>query len=284
MSTPQNPNEPDNGHTQDRNPADSQGPADNQDPRRSDHGQDHPGAHEQPGAQDPTAVHDQAAAQEQQGAQEAQTGYQQGTYDPNAYSSYQAGADRSGDYQQPSDQPGYSQDQTVQNAGYGQPGAYSQPGGYSQAGAYSQPAGAYAQPGAYSQPGAGYPQGYGQPGYAQPQTGEKGFFKSLFDFRFDNFIAVKWSGFIYIIAIVVAVLSYLGTIIAGISTGIAAGSAASYFTDGPSFSVLPLILSILFGWIIPALWVIAVRLVLELIVSNIKTAQHTKRIADSVDR
>src|SRR5699024_3073286 len=120
-------------------------------------------------------------------------------------SAYQPSADQAGSYQQGADQPGYSQGQTAQNVGYGQPGAYSQADGYGQPGAYSQPAGAY------SQPGAGYPQGYAQPGYGQPRTGEKGFFKSLFDFRFDNFIAVKWSGFIYIIAIVVAVLSYLGT-------------------------------------------------------------------------
>jgi len=274
MSTPQNPNEPDNGHTQDQN--------DNQDPSRGDHGQDQPTAQEQ-AAREQSAAQEQAAreqAEHEQAAQEqsARAGYQQGTYDPNAYSSYQPGADQPASYQQAADQSGYSQGETAQNVGY------SQPDRYSQAGAYSQPAGAYTQPGAYSQPGAGYPQGYAQPGYGQPQTGEKGFFKSLFDFRFDNFIAVKWPGVIYIIAIVVAVLSYLGTIIAGIRTGIVSGSAASYFADGPSFNVLPLILSILFGWIIPALWVIAVRLVLELIVSNIKTAQHTKRIADSVSR
>ncbi|WP_209323338.1 DUF4282 domain-containing protein [Brevibacterium renqingii] len=256
MSTPQNPNEPDNGQAQDQNPAD---PIPNgQEPGFGEPGQ------EQPTVQDP------------------QAGFQQGTYDPNAHGSYQPGAAQP-DY----DQPG----QTAQNLGYDQPGqtaqnpGYDQPGAHSQPGAYSQP-GPYSQPGAY-QPGAAYPQGYPQAAYGQPHgatTGEKGFFKSLFDIRFDSFIAVKWAGFIYIIAIIVAALSYLGTIVAGISAGIAAGSAASYFTDGPSFNVLPLILSILFGWIIPALWVIGVRLVLELIVSNIKTAENTKRIADSVAR
>ena len=188
-------------------------------------------------------------------AQSAQPTYQQGTYDPNAYQ---------------------AQGQQYQQGGYSQPGAYQQD-------PYQQ--------GAYSQ-GAAQQQAYGQPAYGQPAYGQApqstppqaGFFKSLFDIRFDNFIAVKWAGFIYIIAIVVAALSYLGTIVAGITTGIAAGSASSYLSGGPSFSVLPLILSIIFGWIIPALWVIGVRLVLELIVSNIKTAEHTKRIADSVSR
>ena len=170
-------------------------------------------------------------------------------------------------------QPTYQQGTYDPNAYQAQGQQYAQPGAYQQD-PYQQ--------GAYSQ-GAAQQQAYGQPAYGQaPQ--QAGFFKSLFDIRFDNFIAVKWAGFIYIIAIVVAALSYLGTIVAGITTGIAAGSASSYLSGGPSFSVLPLILSIIFGWIIPALWVIGVRLVLELIVSNIKTAEHTKRIADSVSR
>ena len=170
-------------------------------------------------------------------------------------------------------QPTYQQGTYDPNAYQAQGQQYAQPGAYQQD-PYQQ--------GAYSQ-GAAQQQAYGQPAYGQaPQ--QAGFFKSLFDIRFDNFIAVKWAGFIYIIAIVVAALSYLGTIVAGITTGIAAGSASSYLSGGPSFSVLPLILSIIFGWIIPALWVIGVRLVLELIVSNIKTAEHTQRIADSVSR
>ena len=186
-----------------------------------------------------------AAGDQPKDPQSAQPTYQQGTYDPNAYQ--------------------------AQGQQYAQPGAYQQ-------GAYSQDA---SRQQAYGQPAYGQP-AYGQPPQSNPQ--QSGFFKSLFDIRFDNFIAVKWAGFIYIIAIVVAVLSYLGTIVAGITTGIAAGATSGYFNDGPSFSVLPLILSIVFGWIIPALWVIGVRLVLELIVSNIKTAEHTQRIADSVSR
>ena len=165
-------------------------------------------------------------------------------------------------------QPTYQQGTYDPNAYQAQGQQYAQPGAYQQD-PYQQ--------GAYSQ-GAAQQQAYGQ----APQ--QAGFFKSLFDIRFDNFIAVKWAGFIFIIAIVVAALSYLGTIVAGITTGIAAGATSGYFNDGPSFSVLPLILSIIFGWIIPALWVIGVRLVLELIVSNIKTAEHTQRIADSVSR
>lgn len=251
MSTPQNPNDPNNGQ-----PDLPESDLGAQDPTAGDQGQD------QPTAQDPQAAPEQAASEqaapEQPTAQDPQGGYQQGTYDPNAY-----------------------QQQAYQQGAYSQPDAYQQGAyqqGYSQPGAYQQ---GYAQPGAYGQPG------YAQPGYGQPPqspSGEKGFFKSLFDFRFDSFIAVKWAGFIYIIAMIVAALSYLGTIVAGISAGVAASSAMSYYGGEPSFNVLPLILSIVFGWIIPALWVIGVRLVLELIVSNIKTAENTKKIADSVSR
>jgi hypothetical protein len=264
MSTPQNPNEPTNdGQT---NPPT---------PNFDDQGAGPAGSsQDQPTSQDQTVGQEQAGSQGQSGSQDQPTAYQQGSYDPGAYQSqgYQAQGNQQDTYSQPS---------AYQQGGYSQPGAYQQDAAHQQA--YGQPG--YGQP-AYGQGSYGQP-GYDQSGYGQaPQqaSGQAGFFKSLFDIRFDNFIAVKWAGFIYIIAIVVAALSYLATIIAGITTGVAAGSAASYFNDGPSFNVLPLILSIIFGWIIPALWVIGVRLVLELIVSNIKTAEHTKRIADSVNR
>jgi len=244
MSTPQNPNDPNSSSAEQNLDGQNPGPGDQPESAQSASGQS---------AQNPQDTQFQPG-QEAQFRPEQPT-YQQGTYDPHA---------------------NQAQGQPYQQGGYSQPGAYQQDP-YQQH-AYSQGA---AQQQAYGQPAYGQP-GYGQAPQSAPQ--QAGFFKSLFDIRFDNFIAVKWAGFIYIIAIVVAVLSYLGTIVAGITTGIAAGSASSYLSGGPSFSVLPLILSIIFGWIIPALWVIGVRLVLELIVSNIKTAEHTKRIADSVGR
>ncbi|MGC2940807.1 DUF4282 domain-containing protein [Brevibacterium sp. FAM 24638] len=274
MSTPQNPNDPNSSSAEQNLDGQSTGTGDQpqstqpasdqsasgQDAQTPEDAQYQPG---QDAHQGQDAPHQ--STQEAQAVQDAQPGYQQGTYDPTAYQ---------------------AQGQPYQQAGYSQPGAYQQDP-YQQDPYQQDPY----QQGVYSQ-GAPQQQAYGQPVYGQPAYGQApqstpqraGFFKSLFDIRFDSFIAVKWAGFIYIIAIVVAALSYLGTIIAGISAGVAAGSAAAYFTDGPSFNVLPLILSIVFGWIIPALWVIGVRLVLELIVSNIKTAENTKRIADSVSR
>lgn len=206
--------------------------------------------------------------------------------------------DQQSQFAQPNMQGQQNQyNQYDQGAQYNQGGQYNQSGQYgpqNQYGQFEQPS----QQGQHSQ-GADYA-AYGQGNYAgsqhapvgnfqQPAAQQKaggsgGFFKSLFDFRFDNFIAVRWAGFIYIIAIVVAALSWLGSIIGGIVTGAAAGSASAYFGEAPSFSPWPLLLAIIFGWIIPALWVIFVRLGLELIVANVKTAENTKHIADSLRR
>ena len=209
-------------------------------------------------------------------------------------------------------QYGGQQNQFDQQNQFGQPDQFGQGGQYSPPEQYGQGSqgGQYnpqAQYGQYGQPaqqdqyyqGADYaahnqtnyagsqhaPAGGFPPPAAQHNAGgNSGFFKSLFDFRFDSFIAVRWAGFIYIIAIVVAALSWLASIIGGLITGAAAGAATSYMSSGPSFSPWPLLLAIIFGWVVPALWVIFVRLALELIVANVKTAENTKKIADSIGR
>ena len=113
--------------------------------------------------------------------------------------------------------------------------------------------------------------------------GEAGFFKALFDFRFEHFITVKFSSFLYIIAFVVAALMWLCNIVSGIMFGFMWGSMNSYFGE-PSFSPVPLILSILFGWIPSVIALIAMRLGLEFAVATVRTAQNTGRIAESSQR
>ena len=113
--------------------------------------------------------------------------------------------------------------------------------------------------------------------------GEAGFFKALFDFRFEHFITVKFSSFLYVIAFVVAALMWLTNIVSGIMFGFAWGSMNSYFGE-PSFSPVPLILSILFGWIPSVIALIAMRLGLEFAVATVRTAQNTGRIAESSQR
>ncbi|MGP5056091.1 DUF4282 domain-containing protein [Brachybacterium paraconglomeratum] len=113
--------------------------------------------------------------------------------------------------------------------------------------------------------------------------GEAGFFKALFDFKFEHFITVKFSSFLYVIAFVVAALMWLSNIVSGIVFGFAWGSMNSYFGE-PSFSPVPLILSILFGWIPSVIALIAMRLGLEFAVATVRTAQNTGRIAESSQR
>lgn len=113
--------------------------------------------------------------------------------------------------------------------------------------------------------------------------GEAGFFKALFDFKFEHFITVKFSSFLYVIAFVVAALMWLSNIVSGIMFGFAWGSMNSYFGE-PSFSPVPLILSILFGWIPSVIALIAMRLGLEFAVATVRTAQNTGRIAESSQR
>ena len=113
--------------------------------------------------------------------------------------------------------------------------------------------------------------------------GEAGFFKALFDFKFEHFITVKFSSFLYVIAFVVAALMWLSNIVSGIMFGFAWGSMNSYFGE-PSFSPVPLILSILFGWIPSVIALIAMRLGLEFAVATVRTAQNTGRIAEASQR
>ncbi|MCT1998543.1 DUF4282 domain-containing protein [Brachybacterium muris] len=113
--------------------------------------------------------------------------------------------------------------------------------------------------------------------------GEAGFFKTLFDFKFEHFITVKFSSFLYVLAFVVAALMWLSNIVSGIVFGFAWGSMNSYFGE-PSFSPVPLILSILFGWIPSVIALIAMRLGLEFAVATVRTAQNTGRIAEASQR
>lgn len=94
---------------------------------------------------------------------------------------------------------------------------------------------------------------------------------------------MKFSSFLYVLAFVVAALMWLSNIVSGIVFGFAWGSMNSYFGE-PSFSPVPLILSILFGWIPSVIALIAMRLELEFAVATVRTAQNTGRIAASSQR
>ncbi|TSI16012.1 DUF4282 domain-containing protein [Brevibacterium aurantiacum] len=296
MSTPQNPYSGSDAENNQNIPGDQPDPDldQPQEPAAGEQTVHEPAVGEQPG--DPQSH--AGTAQYGQGSQFSQSDqYSQADQfsQSDQYNSQQTQFGQSEPYRQ--------QSQFGQQQQFGQSGQYTPQDQYDQGGQYD-PQNQYVQYGQPAQQGqyhqdadyAAYNQGnyagsqhapvgnFQQPAAQQKPGGSGGFFKSLFDFRFDNLIAVRWAGFIYIIAIVVAALSWLGSIIGGIVTGAAAGAATSYLGDGPSFSPWPLLLAIIFGWIIPALWVIFVRLALELIVANVKTAENTKRIADSLGR
>lgn len=150
-----------------------------------------------------------------------------------------------------------------------------------QPGAQQQTWGSAQSPAAAPHPVGAGPSGGGASG--DGRFGEAGFFKALFDFKFEHFITVKFSSFLYVIAFVVAALMWLSNIVSGIMFGFAWGSMNSYFGE-PSFSPVPLILSILFGWIPSVIALIAMRLGLEFAVATVRTAQNTGRIADASQR
>ncbi|MEE1649987.1 DUF4282 domain-containing protein [Brachybacterium sp. J144] len=79
-----------------------------------------------------------------------------------------------------------------------------------------------------------------------------------------------------------AALVWLGQILSGIMFGSLLGSFSGFYGE-PSFNAVPLILSILFGWIPAVIALIAMRLGLEFAVATVRTAQHTKRIAEATE-
>lgn len=165
----------------------------------------------------------------------------------------QSGYDASGYQQSGYQQPGYQQ------PGYPQ-GGYEQ-GGYEQAG-YGQPA--------Y---GAPQPAGQPQPGPAQQRPSAnaveaKGFFAALFDFSFRSFITIKFARFIYALLIIVSALAWFMMIISGFATG------------EPVFGILVLLL----GWIPVVLYIVLYRVVLEVMISMVRTSQNTAATQAEVEQ
>ncbi|MBD0856248.1 hypothetical protein AZH46_04895 [Corynebacterium striatum] len=154
----------------------------------------------------------------------------------------------------------------------GQPGQQAF-GGYPQQnhGGFNQPA----------QQGFGpYPQGLQQ---AQPQ--KDSFFKSLFDFKFSSFITVKFASVIYIIAMIVGVLWWLGGLLFAVMGGSLGGLAGSL--SGSSFgggmAVMMIFGHLIFGTLGLVLYLIQVRLVLEFFVANIQTTENTKKLVENAE-
>jgi hypothetical protein len=136
------------------------------------------------------------------------------------------------------------------------------------------------QPGGRQQPGpqSPYPPqpqpGYPQPGYPPPAgpryDNDKGFFGSLFDFSFDNFIAPKLVKFRYVLSLIIITILAIGIVVDGI---VRVGQSGG-----------PAVLSLLFIIIAPLVWLIylvAARLWLEFFIVVFKISDDLKDIRDS---
>ncbi len=103
----------------------------------------------------------------------------------------------------------------------------------------------------------------GPPPAPMGESSVDGLVKGLTDLTFTKFITIKFAAVIYVVGIVLAILSWLGLVIAAFNVNAGAGIAA-----------------LLLGWIIPLVQIIVTRVSLELAVSLVRTAQNTSRMAE----
>lgn len=107
--------------------------------------------------------------------------------------------------------------------------------------------------------------------------GEAGFFRSLFDVSFapDRVVTIKFARVLYILATVASILAWItGAIMLFIMSGL---------TDEGAFAVLG-VLQLLFGWILPLLAIVGFRVGLEVMISVIRTSQHTAELVEQGQR
>lgn len=99
--------------------------------------------------------------------------------------------------------------------------------------------------------------------YQSAQQQSKSFFARLFDFSFSTFVTIDLARVIYIIAIVVSALSWLFLI-------------SSAFMMHPALGFVALI----FGWILPLLQIMLLRVLIEAAVALIRVAQNSTEMKE----
>lgn len=124
--------------------------------------------------------------------------------------------------------------------------------------------------------------GAGQP-LRQPHahSAQAGFFRSLFDLSFaaERSVTTSFVKVIYVIGIVLAVLSWLGTALLFFILGGIENAAYSMFdTSGGSGLMVFGVLALLLGWIPGFVNVIFLRVGLEFVTAQIRTSQHTAEL------
>jgi len=100
---------------------------------------------------------------------------------------------------------------------------------------------------------------------------DKGFFGSLFDFSFDNFIATKLVKFLYVLSLIGATIFAIFMLVAGLATLGRSGDASVGYG----------LLQIIFAPIVWLVWLILTRLYLELVIVMFKISEDLKDIRDS---
>lgn len=101
-----------------------------------------------------------------------------------------------------------------------------------------------------------------------------GFFNGLLDFNFDRFVTIKFAQFFYMVSVVFNLALWL---IITLCLFILAGSAGVFF-------VILGILSLLFGWMLALLGISVARVIIELTVASIRTAQNTTALLQAAER
>ncbi|REE96041.1 DUF4282 domain-containing protein [Thermomonospora umbrina] len=128
------------------------------------------------------------------------------------------------------------------------------------------------QPGGWQQQPQPYPP---QPAYRPPAgpryDNDKGFFGSLFDFSFDNFVAPKLIKFLFVVNLILISLFAIIYVIAGFAF-MASG------TDSGAVGGLIIIIIAPIAWF---LGVMATRVWLELLIVMFKISEDIKDIRDS---
>lgn len=203
-----------------------------------------------------------APPQPQQSAQ-AQAAYQQ--QQQQAYQQAQLRAQQAAQAQQQAQaQQAYQQAQYAQQAQQAQANATQQYPGLGQ-----------------SVQGAPQAAGFSAQDAVKAPAGEPNFFKALLDFNFEHFVSLKFAKVIYLIGIVLNVLAWLGWTVFFFIIGAAGNAIGSAFGSSGSGGgmIIMGVLTLLFGWIIALLNVIVLRVLIELVIAQVRTAQNTTKLA-----
>ncbi|WIM68223.1 DUF4282 domain-containing protein [Corynebacterium breve] len=119
-------------------------------------------------------------------------------------------------------------------------------------------------------------QGFQQPFPAAPEANKaeantaNGFMSALFDFSFTQFVTIKFAKIIYIILMVIFALTWLAWIL----------SSFAAFSESAGLGIGMLLLTIIGGGIFFIVSLVYSRVMLEFVISMIRTAQNTGELVE----